>query len=213
MNPYNKPQSLLSLNTRGLVPTLQYDNKPLYESTVICEFLEDAYPDHEPKLLPQDPYVKARTKIWSDYCTSRIIPAFHRFLQFQPTSDEAGLKEVREEFLAKLKEFASEIDETGPYFLGKEPSLVDFVVAPWVNRLWVFDHWKGGLGIPDEGKGGQDEVVWGKLRRWIEALEERPSIKNTMSEREHYLPIYQRYADDKAQSELAKATRKGRGVP
>jgi len=34
-----------------------------------------------------------------------------------------------------------------------------------------------------------------------------------MSEREHYLPIYQRYADDKAQSELAKATRKGKGVP
>lgn len=45
-----KSESLLKLNSRGLVPTLEYDNKPLYESTVFCEFLEDAYPDHGLKL-------------------------------------------------------------------------------------------------------------------------------------------------------------------
>jgi glutathione S-transferase len=77
-------------------------------------------------------------------------------------------------------------------------------------RLWVFDHFKGGLGIPEKGKG---EEVWTRLRIWIEALEQRPSIRDTLSEKEHYLPIYQRYADNTAQSELAKATRSGRGVP
>lgn len=80
-------------------------------------------------------------------------------------------------------------------------------------RLWVFDHYKQSLGMPEAGQGGDDEAVWARLRRWIEALSERPSIKETMSEREHYLSIYQRYADNTAQSELAKATRKGRGVP
>lgn len=80
-------------------------------------------------------------------------------------------------------------------------------------RLWVFDHYKGGLGLPAEGKGGDDEATWKRFRTWCKALQERPSIKNTMSETEHYLPIYQRYADDRAQSELAKATRSGRGVP
>ena len=80
-------------------------------------------------------------------------------------------------------------------------------------RLWIFDHYKEGLGMPPEGQGGADEKVWSRLRKWMKALEERPSIRDTTSEKEHYLPIYQRYADDKAQSELAKATRKGRGVP
>lgn len=78
VNPYHKPESLLKLNPRGLVPTLQYDNKPLYESTVVCEFLEDAYPDHGPKLLPSDPYVRAKLRIWTDFVTSRVIPSFHR---------------------------------------------------------------------------------------------------------------------------------------
>ncbi|KAK5710549.1 hypothetical protein LTR17_018821 [Elasticomyces elasticus] len=209
VNPYHKPDSLLKLNPRGLVPTLQYDNKPLYESTVICEFLEDVYPDHAPTLLPKDPYDKARTKIWSDYCTSRIIPSFHRFLQFQPMGDEEGLQAARKDFLDKLREFTKEMDGEGPFFLGSEPSLIDFVVAPWVMRLWVFDHFKGGLGIPES----TNDPVWSRFREWQKALEERPSIKNTTSETEHYLPIYQRYADNTAQSELAKATRQGKGVP
>src|ERR1700760_1064024 len=81
VNPYHKPQSLLSLNPRGLVPPLEYEGKPLYESTVVCEFLEEAFPDHGPRLLPQDPYERARCRIWTDFCTSRIIPGFHRFLQ------------------------------------------------------------------------------------------------------------------------------------
>lgn len=77
----------------------------------------------------------------------------------------------------------------------------------------VFDHYKNGLGIPEEGKGGDDEATWARFREWLKAVEERPSVRETASEKEHYLPTYQRYADDKAQSELAKATRKGRGVP
>lgn len=120
---------------------------------------------------------------------------------------------MRGEFLGRLKEFAAEMDGEGPFFLGKEPSLIDFVVAPWVVRLWVFDHFKGGVGISDEGTGGEDEDVWARLRKWKAAVEERPSVRDTTSERERYLPIYQRYADDTAQSEMAKASRAGRGVP
>ncbi|KAL2041601.1 hypothetical protein N7G274_005385 [Stereocaulon virgatum] len=55
VNPYHKFKYLLNLNPRGLVPTLQYEDKPLYESTVVCKFLEDAYPNHGLKLLPEDP--------------------------------------------------------------------------------------------------------------------------------------------------------------
>ncbi|KAH6670698.1 glutathione transferase omega-1 [Halenospora varia] len=207
VNPYHKPQSLLDLNPRGLVPTLQYYNKPLYESTVICEFLEEAYPNHGLSLLPSDPYQKARVRIWIDFVTSRIIPAFHRFLQFQ--GEDEGLKKVREEFLGKIKEFTEEMDRTGPYFLGEELSLIDLVIAPWAVRLWVFDHFKGGLKLPED----EDEEWVKRWNVWLNVIEKRESVVSSTSEKEHYLPIYQRYADDVAQSELAKATREGKGVP
>ncbi|KAK7473034.1 hypothetical protein VKT23_001138 [Stygiomarasmius scandens] len=212
VNPYHKPESLMKLNPRGLVPTLEYDNKPLYESTVVQEFLEDAYPDHTPHLLPKDPYEKARMKIWIDYVTSRIIPSWHRFLQYQPaSSDDEGLKKLRDEFLGHLREWTKEMDKEGPFFAGKEPSLADFTIAPWVVRSWVFDHFKGGSGIPKEGETGDDEI-WKRWRKYIDALENRKSVKETTSDTEHYLPLYKRYADNTAQSEMAKSIRSGRGV-
>ena len=82
-----------------------------------------------------------------------------------------------------------------------------------VVRLWVFDHYKNGLNIPESGKGGSDDAVWSRFNKWVKAVEDRPSVRETTSEQDKYLSIYQKYADDKAQSELAKATRKGRGVP
>jgi glutathione S-transferase len=79
--------------------------------------------------------------------------------------------------------------------------------------MWVFDHFKGGLGIPDAGQGGEDEELWNRWRKWAHAVSSRESVEGTMSETEHYMPIYLRYAEDRAMSELAKATREGRGVP
>ena len=144
---------------------------------------------------------------------SRIIPSFHRFLQHEEGQSPQSLDEARADYLDKLKEFAGAMNKTGPFFAGKEPSIVDFQLAPWALRHWVFDHFKGGLGIPEESKGGADEETWTRWRSWQSAIQHRPSLVKTMSDREHYLPIYQRYADNKAQSELAKATRSGRGVP
>src|ERR1700740_3639590 len=50
INPYHKAPEFLALNPRGLVPTLAVpvgktgkSQKPLYESTVICEYLDEVY--------------------------------------------------------------------------------------------------------------------------------------------------------------------------
>ena len=94
-----------------------------------------------------------------------------------------------------IKEFTKEMNSDGPYFLGNDFSEIDIIIAPWAVRLWIFDHFKGGLGIPDKGKGGGDEEVWERWRQWLEAVQSRKTVKETLSEREHYLPIYQRYAD------------------
>jgi glutathione S-transferase len=192
----------------------------LYESTIILEYLEEAYPDHQPRFLPEDVYERARARIWIDYVTSRIIPSFHRFLQYQPADGsgqdanaDAGLDQARQIFLSHLKVWTKEMHESGPFFLGEDISLPDLVLAPWAVRLWVFDEFKRGSGIPGEGEGGPDEEIWRRWRTWLAAVESRRSVKETTSDIEHYLPIYKRYADNTAQSELAKATRAGHGVP
>ena len=215
INPYNKDPSFLKLNPRGLVPTLgcpqkDGDSKPLIESNVICEYLDEVSDGRS--LFPSDKYEKARQKVWIDHVGSRIIPAFHRFLQ-HTDQKSYSLEEARQEMLGALKAWIQQTDEQGPLFAGKDLTMADIALAPWAVRLWVFDHFKGGLGVPQEGAGGADEEIWSRWRRWLSAIESRQSVMGTLSDREHYMPIYTRYAEDRAQSELAKATRSGRGVP
>lgn len=223
INPYHKAKSFLDLNPRGLVPTLGCpagpngeETKPLYESTIVCEYLDEAYADtsrHGPSLLPRDAYERGRCRIWIDFVGTRIVPAFYRFCQHQPHSGYA-IEEARATFLGHLLTFIKEADAAGPFFLGRDFSMVDVALAPWLIRLWVFDHFKaGGLGIPAPGQAGQDEAPWARWRSWAAAVEQRRSVKETTSAREHYLPAYQRYAEDTSDSQVAQATRRGQPLP
>ncbi|KAK6356863.1 hypothetical protein TWF718_001203 [Orbilia javanica] len=214
VNPYHKPKSLLDLNPRGLVPTLVVptadgSQKPLIESSVICEYLDEVYSDatkYGPRLLPEDPYERARARIWIQFIGSNIVPSFHRWLQFQGDDAQKG----REEYLANLKKFAEQLDPVGPFWLGKEPSLPDVILAPWVDRAWIFDEFKGNGGNWPTAKDGE---VWARWEKYVSAVKGLQALKDTTSDKEHYLPLYKRYADNVAQSEAAKAIRDGRAIP
>ncbi len=58
-----RTEEYMKLNPNGVVPTLIVDGEVIIESTVIVEFLDDAYP--EPSLKPQDPVARARMRLWT----------------------------------------------------------------------------------------------------------------------------------------------------
>ena len=55
----------LKLNPKGVVPTLVHDGTPVIESTLICEYLDDMFPD--PPLMPKNPADRARMRLWSKF--------------------------------------------------------------------------------------------------------------------------------------------------
>ena len=59
------PKYLL-LNPKGVVPTLVHDGKPVIESTLICEYIDQTFP-HLPKLIPADPWQQSRMRLWSKF--------------------------------------------------------------------------------------------------------------------------------------------------
>lgn len=90
-----------AINPRGQVPALADDGRIVTESTVICEYLEDAYPT-EMKLRPDDPYDRAEMRVWTKWvdeyfcwCVSTV--GWHRHIgnMVKHLSDE--------EFEEKLK--------------------------------------------------------------------------------------------------------------
>ena len=72
-NEQNTPQ-YLALNPNGVVPTLVHRGRPIIESTVINEYLEDVYPDTP--LRPADPAERAAMRVWTYMADTVVIKAF-----------------------------------------------------------------------------------------------------------------------------------------
>ncbi|KAG5645414.1 hypothetical protein DXG03_006238 [Asterophora parasitica] len=165
VNPYKKENHFLEINPKGLVPAVEYKGKAIYESLVILEFLEDAYPDHTP-LLPSDPVERAIARIWVDFVSKSVVPAFQRLLQAQEQEKQDA---AREELYVALRKFATEVK--GPYFLGDEFSLVDVAIAPWVVRDYP----------SQEHRGYTREGASDAWARYASIIEKRESVVNTQS--------------------------------
>ena len=56
----------LKLNPKGVVPTLVHNGKPVIESTLICEYIDETFPQG-PKLIPVDPWQQSRMRLWSKF--------------------------------------------------------------------------------------------------------------------------------------------------
>ncbi len=84
----------LAINPNGVVPTLVHDGKVVIDSSVICEYLEEVFP--EPALSPRDAHGRARMRSWMRYIeevpTSAVrFPSFN--MAFLPRFD--GLDDER----------------------------------------------------------------------------------------------------------------------
>lgn len=84
----------ISLNAEGQVPVLDHDGSIVTHTTVINEYLEDAFPD-APALRPADAVGKARMRYWNKFCDEHVmnyvsIHGWHRMVGVIARSIEAG---------------------------------------------------------------------------------------------------------------------------
>ncbi len=141
--PENKSEdpAFVKLNPFRLTPVLELDNgATLYESTVINEYLEDAYP--EPAMLPKDPYERARIRLIEDTTDQYLYTTIREFrsaqFEYAPPflvrkkADEVDHK-MLESARVKLHEHLArlESDLAGrTFFGGSMYSLADVALAP-----------------------------------------------------------------------------------
>ncbi|KAF9458004.1 glutathione S-transferase [Collybia nuda] len=231
VDPYAKPQDLLEVSPKGLVPGLKLHkyNPPraLNESTVILEYLEDlAAGSTKRSLLPPSthPYARALVRLQCDHVNRALVPAFYRYLQAQDA--EAQIKAGKEfnDALYTLTELLERAERDiiggggaanegekralgvglGLWTEGGDLGLTDVMVAPWIYRAGnVLKHYRGFVLPP--GK---------KFEAWVERLSNHPAFKATCSDEQMYLESYERYAYNRPNtSQVANAINSGRSLP
>jgi glutathione S-transferase len=67
-----KPE-YLELNPLGVVPTLVHMGKPVIESSIICEYLNEQFP--EINLSSDDAYLRSQMRFWMKHVDTKLHPA------------------------------------------------------------------------------------------------------------------------------------------
>ena len=63
----------VKINPKSVVPTLVHDGVAIRESSNICEYLDDVFPDHP--IRPEDPVRRAEVRYWTKAVDEEVHPA------------------------------------------------------------------------------------------------------------------------------------------
>jgi RNA polymerase-associated protein len=127
VGPGKPPEDLVDLNPHGNTPTLVDRDLVLYDTAVVCEYVDERYP--HPPLMPIDPLSRARLRLAMVRIEVEWLPLIATIHVGGRPADTAR-KHLREQLLTALPLFKS-----ARFFLNPEMSLADCLVAPVIWRL------------------------------------------------------------------------------
>lgn len=130
----HKPDWFLAVSPLGKTPVLlvrQGDVQvPVFESAVICEYLDETI---APRLHPDDPLQRARHRAWIEVASATLATIW----QYYTAPDAATFERRRIELAKRFAQLEAALGE-GPWF-DAAFSLVDAAFAPVFRYFDVFD--------------------------------------------------------------------------
>jgi glutathione S-transferase len=171
--PFTRDAEYRKINPLGKVPTLQDGELTICDSTVICEYLEDTYP--EPPLYPGNSADKARARWFEELGGTRVAELaagifFQRFMRpmvlKQETDEELVEKIINKQLPPILDYLESQVPAEG--FLFGSFMMADMsVMSPFINAGYA------GYEV--------DSERWPKLVDFIERVKAHPVVNQVLT--------------------------------
>ncbi|XP_064982952.1 glutathione S-transferase U19-like isoform X2 [Musa acuminata AAA Group] len=164
------PLLLKSNPVHKRIPVLIHDGKPVCESPIIVQYIDEAWP-HRAPLLPADPYARAQARFWADFVDKKVRPPYadasHVLCDLKGEEQAAA----KEEFIGILKLLEGELGDK-KYFGGDAFGFVDIVLVPSVSWFYSYENCAG----------FRMEEAAPKLVAWGKRCMERESVAKTLSD-------------------------------
>lgn len=160
-----KTPEYLAIHPYGKVPALQDNGTTVYESTIIMEYLNEAYPT--PPLLPDDRGQRARARVLMHYADNpyeHAVATLAAELLLKPMQGGATDHETVSQATTTLNQcFDYLINELGnnDFLVGSTLTLADIPYVSWALLFPRLD-----VDIPHP-----------RLEAWINRLKEQPSVR------------------------------------
>lgn len=159
----NKPEWFLKVSPLGKTPVLLVGDEAIFESAVICEYLDET---SLPTLHPSDPLQRAKHRAWMEFGSTVLSGV----AGFYSAPDAAALNTKAKELRQRFEQLEATLGE-GPYFAGSAFSMVDAVFGPVFRYFDVFDT------IADFGV----FTNLHKVQAWRMALAQRASVRQAVA--------------------------------
>lgn len=176
-----RPAWFLDINPAGKVPALVHDGRPLSESSIINEYLEDVFP--KPSVFPADPYRRAQSRILIDFCNTQFTTNLYRVLMEQDAARRSRVEAAAKKDWEWLEAFLIRVSPDADFAFA-EFGMADLTYAPFFQRYELNEYFWG-FKIPD----GLTRV-----ERWRRALAGHPSVQVTSLPLGDYAKLYADYS-------------------
>jgi glutathione S-transferase len=191
----NKPDWFLKVSPYSKVPVIRHNGAVIWESAVINEYLDEVFP--EPPLLPRDSVARASARVWIDFANNRMVPHVYKMMLRQDAEGQALHKRRLTEAVLFMEHEGLRRLSSGPFWLGENPSLVDFTFHPHVQRFAALEHYRGFV-VPDECS---------RLREWMDAMSALASVQATRRTNAQLIDGWKKYANNTGQGVTAQEMR------
>ncbi|XP_050237193.1 glutathione S-transferase U7-like [Mercurialis annua] len=124
----NKSSLLLNSNpVHQKIPVLIHNGKPVAESLVILEYIEETWKNNP--ILPKDHYDRATSRFWAKFVDEKIVQIGTKF----KTAKEEEIEQIYEELIENLKIIEKELK--GKHFFGGDRigflDIIIFFIVYW----------------------------------------------------------------------------------
>ena len=175
----HKPDWYHRVLPTGRVPLLEHNGSRIWESSILCEYLEDAFAT--PALLSSSPIERAEVRLFIDWSSTHIVSGFYKLLSAQ---DPVAQEQHKEALTSSLREFDTRLGQKSGPFLQSRLSLADFEIYPWFERWAVLEHYRA-FPLPENLE---------NLKNWLTALEASRSVKGLRESDDFIVEQYRDYA-------------------
>ncbi|XP_041021838.1 LOW QUALITY PROTEIN: glutathione S-transferase U9-like [Juglans microcarpa x Juglans regia] len=170
----NKSPQLLKYNLKynpvhKMVPILVHNGKPIVESSVILEYIDETWKNGPPLFL-RDPYERAQVRFWASFVQQQL---FETMISVIKSEGEAQQKVIKE-LLDKLKVFEEGVKKIFPEGI---PSSINHETVGLLDIMVVTCF--GPHEVQEEVLGFKfiDTEKTPLLFSWLKALREIPAVK------------------------------------
>ena len=129
----DKPAWFSAISPLGKTPVLLVGDTPVFESAVICEYLDDTL---APRLHSEDALKRATHRGWIEFGSAVL----NTIWTYYTAPDAEALQVQRELLLARFAQVEASLHPRGPWFAGDRFGMVDAVFAPVFRYFDAFEN-------------------------------------------------------------------------